>query len=422
MKPICLPSVALLVLALSHSTSKTAAQGPTSPGDPTGKTPGVFGQARSAFTEQKMFLGEAKFNFENETEILRTIFWSLDFSQPWRTDAPAWKKLVYQPGMTNDTARPLAVNKGGSAVFCFDRSQAIQYDTDKAVWDKPFNLTVPFNSLGDPIAYTDQDKFYHLNKDLNAATEKLQLVLFNPQNKGGQVVSSDMSRLANSTVAAPGVAFPKGVYSGASKSLYFANMDNPAVKLYQYNVENQSWVTLMEKGDIPKRRTGQCYVSAAGGKKIVMAGGLRSTSLNVAPPGTGTVTAYPTATPTDGTRAAPPTNYNDVLSEVFIFDIDTSTWSKVGDTPVGFYGSICAVTGDNLIFYGGYNQYSELPRRFVYNANKPYIFNLKDNTWVTDFVPAKLGGPGTGSESGASDKVFSVGVMATALAAGLALL
>ncbi|KAG0354004.1 hypothetical protein BG005_006809 [Podila minutissima] len=408
MKPTCLPSVALVVLALSHSTSTAAAQGPTSPGDPTGKTPGVFGEARSAFTDQKMFLGEAKFNFENETQILRTIFWSLDFSQHWTTDTPAWKKLVYQPGMTNDTARPLAVNKGGSAVFCFDRSQAIQYDTDRAAWEKPFNLTVPFNSLGDPIADTDQDKFYHLNKDLNAATEKLQLVLFNPQNKGGQVVSSDMNRLVNST-AAPGVAFPKGVYSSASKSLYFANMDNPAVKLHQYNVESQSWVPLMEKGDIPKRRTGQCYVSAAAGKKIIMAGGLRPTSLNVAPPGI-------------GTGAAPPTSYNDVLSEVYIFDIDTSTWSKVGNTPVGFYGSVCAVTGDNLIFYGGYNQYSELPRRFVYNENKPYIFNLKDNTWVTDFVPAKLGGPGTGGASGASGKAFSVGVVATALAAGLALL
>lgn len=140
-----------------------------------------------------------------------------------------------------------------------------------------------------------------------------------------------------------------------------------------------------------------------------MAGGLRPTSLNVAPPGI-------------GTGAAPPTSYNDVLSEVYIFDIDTSTWSKVGNTPVGFYGSVCAVTGDNLIFYGGYNQYSELPRRFVYNENKPYIFNLKDNTWVTDFVPAKLGGPGTGGASGASGKAFSVGVVATALAAGLALL
>ncbi|KAG0014664.1 hypothetical protein BGZ81_000319, partial [Podila clonocystis] len=256
MKLICLPSVALMVMALSHSLSTAAAQGPTSPGDPSGKTPGVFGEARSAFTDQKMFLGEAKFNFENETEILRTIFWSLDFSQPWRTDAPAWKKLVYQPGMTNNTARPLAVNKGGSAVFCFERSQAIRYDTNKAEWEKPFNLTVPFDTLGDPIADTDQDNFFHLNKDQNAANQGLQLVRFSPQNNGGQVVSSDMSRLVNSTVMSPGAAFPKGVYSSTSQSLYFANMDNPAVKLYQYNVGSQSWAPLTEKGDIPLRRTG----------------------------------------------------------------------------------------------------------------------------------------------------------------------
>ncbi|KAG0338336.1 hypothetical protein BG000_004146 [Podila horticola] len=421
MKSIGLPSVALIILALAHSTSTVAAQNSTSPKDPSGKTPGVFAEARSAFTDQMMYLGEAKFDFLNDTNMLRTIFWSLDFSQPWRTDAPPWKKLVYQPGMTNDTARPLAVNKGGSAVFCFDTSQAIRYDTDKSEWQKPFNLTVPFNTLGDAIADTDQDTFYHLNKDLNSANQALQLVLFNPQNNGGQVVSSDMGRLVNSTATKSGTPFPKGIYSSASQSLYFANMDNPAVKMYQYNLGNQSWAPLTEKGDIPQRRTGQCYVSAAGGKKIIMAGGLGSTNPNVTP--SGSMTAYPTPTPTGGTGTSPPTNYSDVLTDVYIFDVDSSTWSKAGDTPVGFYGSICAVTGDNLVFYGGFNQYSEVPRRFVYNANTPYIFNLQNNSWVTDFVPAKVGGPGTGSGAGTSGKVFSVvGVVATVLAAGLALL
>lgn len=248
MKLSALPSVALLV-ALT-STSTTVAQSSTSPGDPTGKTPGIFSQARSGFTDQKLYLGEAKFSFENETQILRTIFWSLDFSQSWRTDSPAWTKLTYQPGLTNDTARPLAVNKNGSAVYCFDTSQAIQYNTSQAAWQKPFNLTLPFDTLGDAIADTDQDKFFHLNLNQTAAANSLQLVLFNPQNNGAQVVSSDMGRLGNTTTLTPGAAFPKGVYSSASKSLYFANMDGPNVTQYQFNVANQTWANLVSESDL----------------------------------------------------------------------------------------------------------------------------------------------------------------------------
>ncbi|KAF8925551.1 hypothetical protein BGZ52_006766 [Haplosporangium bisporale] len=414
MKLSVLPSVTILV-ALT-STSTTAAQNATSPGDPTGKTPGIFAQARSAFTGEKMFLGEAKFSFENETQLLRTIFWSLDFSQPWRTDAPAWTKLVYQPGLTNDTARPLAVNKNGSAVYCFDTSQAIKYNTSQAEWEKPFNLTLPFNTMGDAIADTDQDNFFHLNQNLTAATNALQLVLFNPQNDSAQVVSSDMGQLVNTTTLTPGAAFPKGVYSSASKSLYFANMDGPNAKQYQFNVANQAWTSLTEKGDIPQARSGQCYVSAAGGTKIIMAGGLQ-TSSSTSPPGT--VTASPTPTTTPG--GTPPTNYNDVLSDVYVFTVASSTWAKVANTPVGFYGATCAVNGDYLIFYGGYNQYSSVPLRMVYNANTPYILNLQSNTWVTDFVPAKVGGP---APSGASGKKATglVGVVVSVLAAGLTLL
>lgn len=248
MKLGVLPSLALL--AALASTSTTVAQNATNPRDPTGKTPGIFAQARSAFTDQNLYLGDAKFSFENETQILRTIFWSLDFSQPWRTDAPAWTKLVYQPGLTNDTSRPMAINKNGTAVYCFDTSQAIKYNTSQAAWQKPFNLTLPFSTLGDAIADTDQDTFFHLNQNLTAAVDSLQLVLFNPENNGGQVVSSDMGRLVNTTTLTAGTAFPKGVYSSASKSLYFANTAGPNVTQYQFNVANKAWAPLVSERDL----------------------------------------------------------------------------------------------------------------------------------------------------------------------------
>ncbi|KAG0336918.1 hypothetical protein BG004_007860 [Podila humilis] len=435
MKLIYLHSTALALLVLTVPTTAQTqgppAAAPTVPVDPTGKGPGAFGEARAASTQAKMYLGEAKFEFLNETSVLRTIFWSLDFTQPWRTDAPTWSKLQYQPGISNDTLRPLAVKRDGSAVYCFETKNAQQYDVGNVKWEKPFNLSIPFNQLGEPIADTDNDRFLHLNKGTppspptdgggggDDAGDTLQLVQFNPADNSGSVVTVDMGPIANSTQGPGGAtgAFPKGVYSSDRKSIYFANMENLGVKLQEYNLAAQKWNPVAEKGDIPPQRSGQCYVSAAGGKKIIMAGGLRQSGLVDTPSPTGSVTGYTTFTPTATTSgspvATPPPGspYNDVLNDVYSFDVATATWSKLANTPVGFYGSVCAVSGDYVIFYGGYNEYSEMPRRLVYNENKPYIMSLKDNAWVDEFTPANIGGPGSPPPSGA-DSVTTLSPLA----------
>ncbi|KAF9417468.1 hypothetical protein BGZ94_009966 [Podila epigama] len=397
-----LTTVTSLVTLLLFTSPGVLAQNPV---DPKGG-PGSFGQARSAFNEEKMFIGDALYTWSNSTEFLRNIFYSLDLTQPWQTTAPAWSQLVYQGGLSNKTARPLGLNKAGSAVYCFDTTRAQAYVISKAKWDRPFNLTMNFDQLGDPITDTDNDIFFHLSPAPSKGGKTLELLKFDTKTNLGASVPGDMTPLeppskpGQAPITLNPATFPRGVYSSARKSMYFVNMDEPTIKLHEFNVETNTWVPLVEKGDIPQRRTGACYAAAYGGTKLVLAGGSRfDTPSSSKKPKITTTSGYPTGYPTTTSAPATPTNANDdsntVLSDVYLFDVETATWTKMTNLPVGFYGAVCAVSGDSLILYGGYKQYSGRPNQSAHNDNVPYILNLKSNAWVTAFIPSFLTTPGT---------------------------
>ncbi|KAG0356703.1 hypothetical protein BG005_004351 [Podila minutissima] len=80
-------------------------------------------------------------------------------------------------------------------------------------------------------------------------------------------------------------------------------------------------------------------------------------------------------------------DFNRVLNDVFMFDVETSIWTKVSTTPVGYYGSACAVSGDSLILYGGYKGYYSEGLGLSENNNVPSIYDMKKNTWVSTYIP-----------------------------------
>ncbi|KAF8985950.1 hypothetical protein BGZ52_009743 [Haplosporangium bisporale] len=88
----------------------------------------------------------------------------------------------------------------------------------------------------------------------------------------------------------------------------------------------------------------------------------------------------------------PEVRINLVLSDVYIFDIETSIWTMETTTPVGYFSAACAVSGDHLILYGGmsvvYNPHpDQYASDFVANGT-PSIYNMKTRTWVSVYTPS----------------------------------
>lgn len=157
-----------------------------------------------------------------------------------------------------------------------------------------------------------------------------------------------------------------------------------------------AWTIIAAKGVGPSPRAVTCMVAAYGGTKLVVFGG----------EGPGKV----------------------VLGDIYIYDVATSTWTPGPDagTSRARAGHVCAVSGDNLVIFGGYINFSRAPV-----AETTLVFNLKSNTWSDSFVssgpipsppsPGSFGGSGavsgsgSGSESGPKIGAIAGGVGAVLL-------
>lgn len=116
------------------------------------------------------------------------------------------------------------------------------------------------------------------------------------------------------------------------------------------------------------------FYLAFDGTKIVLAGGLKQA-------------------PSNSTSGA-------VQSDVYVFDIASKVWTKLPDAPVAFAYGVCAVSGEQLIVYGGYSEYTaSVNDSIVYREdgsangtiaynNAISILNLKTNTWVDEYKPS----------------------------------
>lgn len=101
-----------------------------------------------------------------------------------------------------------------------------------------------------------------------------------------------------------------------------------------------------------------------------------------------------------GLKQASNSTSNAVQSDVYIFDITTAAWTKLKDAPSAFAYGVCAVSGDHLIVYGGYSEYTaSVNGSIVYredgSANGTIAYNnaisildLKTNTWVDEYKPS----------------------------------
>ncbi|KAI8363281.1 hypothetical protein B0O80DRAFT_433324 [Mortierella sp. GBAus27b] len=84
-------------------------------------------------------------------------------------------------------------------------------------------------------------------------------------------------------------------------------------------------------------------------------------------------------------------SFDSIMARVYIFDVATLTWavspemSKVSD-------GACGVSGDQVIFWGGWEDVLKL-------SNKTYIYNMKTGKWTSRYISPKDTPSTTGLQS-----------------------
>ncbi|KAF9336029.1 hypothetical protein BG006_009920 [Podila minutissima] len=362
----------------------TLAQVITDPTDPKGG-PGTVANANYVFNDQKLYLSDGYYNGADKFQMTpRQLFYSLDLTAPWPTSKPAWTKLVRQDRLH---AGRMGLSKDGSVIYFFTPDSVQPYNVQKAEWGVVTNFTTA--EFGTSLVATDTDsgKIIGVRRYVPTYPEGPRII------KDNQIIFSEFDPKDNSIVktALNITEFTEEVaYSSARKSLFFA-ATGPDSNLYEYNLATKNFSAVIGKGQVPQYRKGACFASANGGKTLILAGGQK-----VYQPSTDNVI---------GSRGATP-----MLTDVSVFDVETSTWTKVTETPNAYYQAACAVSGDSLILYGGFDKLYPIPQPNIHNDNVPVIFNLKDKVWVANYTPSAVppppprnsgsGNSGSGSGSG----------------------
>lgn len=114
---------------------------------------------------------------------------------------------------------------------------------------------------------------------------------------------------------------------------------------------------------------GFLFPAAYGGSKLIVLGGAN-------------ITVYQNSTATPKNHA---------LNKVYMLDVTTLVWTKLADAPLPYFKSSCAMSGDYLVAFGGYNAhggYNPNNGTVIMNGNPPSILNVKENVWVTEYKPS----------------------------------
>ncbi|KAK3805817.1 MAG: hypothetical protein J3Q66DRAFT_359775 [Benniella sp.] len=145
------------------------------------------------------------------------------------------------------------------------------------------------------------------------------------------------------------------LYSKLSKAIYsYMEIGKGEKRLFSYNIASKTWSVVNATGDIPSYRAEPCFVSAYGGKKLILAAGADT----------------------------------DPRSDVYSFDVATSIWTRLADAPRATWGHTCAASEDSFIIWGGYGVDKDDKDVPTNNGDGPIILNMATNTWDNKYTPS----------------------------------
>ncbi|KAI1296176.1 hypothetical protein EDD11_007524 [Mortierella claussenii] len=386
-------AVGLFTQSLSQSASaapatNTAATSTSAPAAPTsspfpaqppatgGNSPAPAAFSDFTFAEQQhLFIGDGTSGYGGIFDTIVPQFFSLDLSTPWTSSNPAWTKLIRRPETKDSTVGVMTMDANGTAVL-FILWTWYTYTIKTAVWEPPSQAPYPVSWVGgfEKGAATDSDTglVYGLgdafsdSNSTSANTPTWTMMELDIKN-------NKYTRKSISGADAPGPQTKKStVYSTLAKSLFTYEWARNGTDsaLFKYNIATKTWSSVKATGDVPVQRNGPCLAPAYHGRKLILAGGA-------------TLERNPVT-----------------LTDVYIFDVVTSVWSKGAALPKPYTGSACAVSGDSFILWGGYNSLGIMNKNVtdpgatgvVLSTDGPIVYNIVANSWGTSYTPGPAAG------------------------------
>ncbi|KAK3805812.1 MAG: hypothetical protein J3Q66DRAFT_359765 [Benniella sp.] len=330
---ILLHSLSLIIALAAQAIPHVLAAGSKTPfGE-------LFPEVVTIENQQLIISHSNRYSFVEPNSVAQFI--SLDLSTAWASDAPAWKKLTLRPTGPTEVHRSAALMKDQESILYSANTTTYKYNIKTDAWDKdPYmNWTYPAFYGG---AVTDIDT------GLMYGVEYYYDTLADPDPKSTRFTTLDPITKNYTYVDITDSIGASMVYSSASKDIFVYSSI-----MRSYNTTSKEWSLIDTDGEGPSMRLSACLVSAYGGKKLILAGGIDLEQ-----------------------KAA--------YQDVYIFDVATSVWSRLADAPRPALGPGCAVSGDSFLYWGGakFNNATEL------NEEGPAILNLVSNTWGNRYTPS----------------------------------
>ncbi|KAF9201934.1 hypothetical protein BGZ49_007865 [Haplosporangium sp. Z 27] len=305
--------------------------------------------ASSAFVEGQAIyilggLGVANATSTSSNFIQQSFM--IDLSQSWNTTNPVYKKLSNGP---TATAYSVALSPNGQDLIVFANGTAFTYDLKSNTWS---------------LIYTNS--YISRTNGLSAVTDPKAGVVYVPYGYNGVNSSwytSSMLAIKVSTNAISSIPMDPAInstyyyataWSAQYSSLYILSSGGTTSNLFTYT-SALGWkdMTSIQNGYIPSPRSSACLVSAFGGSKLILFGGV------------------------DPTRTTS-------LSDIYTLDVSTMTWTRgpdVDQTNSRAFAS-CAFSKGSFIVWGGANAVNG---NAIVPQDNILVFDTTTGNWTTEY-------------------------------------
>ncbi|KAF9356484.1 hypothetical protein BGX34_009915, partial [Mortierella sp. NVP85] len=250
----------------------------------------------------------------NQRHISQTFM--LDLSVSWSTSNPAFKQL---PDFLVD-AESCTLSKDGDELFVFSANTGYIYNLESG--SMAAMETRPFQFFGKTTSLTDQESglVYIFDKMMNR-TDTRELITVNLTARTFEAVQP--SKIPMSIVA----GIQSGVWSAPLRSMLVTSDQEEDMQIFTPSKMMElsgGWynfsTNLVTQYPLPVNRIRGCLVPAYNGSKVVLVGSML--------------------------------NLVNSDSAVYFLDVASQVWTKGPTIPLVLF-SACAVTGDQLILWGG---------------------------------------------------------------------
>ncbi|CAO3563814.1 unnamed protein product [Mortierella alpina] len=292
----------------------------------------------------------------NNSLTLTNQLYALDLTREWNASNPPWMSVAISSGTSPMMwGHSMAYSKATNSLIVWSTASKPALYTYSLTGNAATVIQKPLPGKHTGFiklkAVTDPNTgVVYLPSGMNNGTE---MAVYHPTN--GTFTSVAM---ASPMVMTTAVAYYSVVWSTLRNSMilyggffiFDEKEGNPY--LIEFSPRTAAWSRIPTTGENPGDIAAHCMVSAHNGTKLIVFGGY--------------------------------TIGKQVLGSIYILDVGSMVWTRGQNTEPSMIRSdmACTVAGDSFIAWGG-----EYIGERIAGLGTPIIYNLKTNTWTTQFSP-----------------------------------